>query len=847
MKQARKWLAALLAAVLILGALPMAALAEEDGTAAVRNLDEFKAALEDTTVRRIEITGDVVIPDGESLNAGEKEIHVSLTGNLLLNPGAVMTSDAPLEKFSFEEDDGVSQWDRIAYGMKAFLMDDSGHRLLLGSLPEDVGEAIDGKTLAVLGGDVTLESDADVQMLLVMDDGTLTISKGSKLTVTGLIHAKTVHDSGELWADESVDFDVEDYNCPRVVVCWEGDNYSSNFAMTPYDEYEIEKFALYDYRNGDWGYFDVNQAYLKFESPLSYGDIEGHERLVLTAKGAQWGTFYAVSCEGYVPLRVFIELPEIGCYSTPSASTSSVLTGSLKCSPVFSSEFYVCINPDAWFVREGYRVSELNIEAVRYDENGGHTLTNPPVKSQKTGNGVWKITAGDGGFNVEPWVTVTSPDGEDSFEIGTGIFLEPAQSLVYSGAPLTGERNDWGFPWKDDYRSTLRDTLSLKAGDSKDVYLYLLVYQGNAEGEKPAGWYCEDVNINQIRAEGVTVAQGKEDDDSVIRIIAGFAGAHKVIRTQEEQIGPDEWEMIPGSSRGEPLVVTVASSGSSGGSSGNGSGGGSGKSSSSKPAGNSTYDISAPNVVGGAVSVQPQNAKQGETVTVTVRPENGYALKTLSVTAGSGRKIETVEAGDGRYTFVMPGAKVMVRASFTKVQAEAPAGSFTDVAPSAYYRDAVQWAVENGITGGTGAGRFSPDAPCTRAQTVTFLWRAAGSPAPSGGENPLQDVPSGAYYHDAVLWAVEKGITGGVTADTFGPEAVVTRGQTAAFLHRAAGSPTAEGGSFADVPSGAYYAEAVQWAAEKGVTGGVGGGRFNPGASCTRAQIVTFLYRSREG
>lgn len=863
MKQARKWLVALLAAVLILGALPMAALAAAPwaGAAEVQNVTAFKSALENESVPSIKITGNVTITTSDGtpespLDAGEKPILVTREGNLVLEEGAAMTSDCLQGSFSFEATDDGDMWDHIAYGMKAFLMDDSGHRLLLGSLPEDVGEAIDGKTLAVLSGDVTLESDAEVQMLLVMDDGTLTISKGSKLTVTGLIHAKTVHDFGELWADESVDFDVEDYNCPRVVVCWEDDNYSSNFAMTPYDEYEIEKFALYDYRNGQWGYFDVNQANLKFESPLSYGEMEGHERPVLTAKGAQWGTFCAVSCEGYVPLRVFIELPEIGCYSTPGASTSSILTGSLTCSPVSSSEFYVCVNPDAWFVEQGYTVSDLHVEAVRYDEDGRHVLENAPIEIQKVKEGVWKITASGCDFNVEPKVTVTNPeDEEEYFDTGAGIFLEPAQALVYSGAPLDGTDNGWGIPWKDAYKSTLRDTLSLKAGASKNVYLYLLVYQGEAEGDKPAGWYCEPVGISQIRAEGVTVIQGKEDDDRVIRITAGAAGSHKVIRMQEEQVGPDEWEMIPGSSRGEPLVVTVASSGSSGGSSGgsssgssgNGSGGGSGKSSSSKPAGNSTYDISTPNAVGGAVSVQPQNAKQGETVTVTVRPEDGCALKTLSVTAGSGRKIETVEAGDGRYTFVMPGAKVTVRASFTKVQAEAPAGSFTDVAPSAYYRDAVQWAVENGITGGTGAGRFSPDAPCTRAQTVTFLWRAAGSPAPSGGENPFQDVPSGAYYHDAVLWAAEKGITGGVTADTFGPEAVVTRGQTAAFLHRAVGSPTAEGGSFADVPSGAYYAEAVQWAAEKGVTGGGGVGRFNPGASCTRAQIVTFLYRSREG
>lgn len=854
MKQARKWLAALLSAVLILGALPMAALAAEDGTAEAGNLDEFKAALEDAAVRRIEITGSVVIPGDEPLDAGEKEIHVTLEGDLLLDPGAVMTSDAPMGAFSYEEEEDVSQFDRIAYGMAAFLMDGNGHRRLLGSLPEDVGEAIDGMSLAVLSGDVTLESAAEVRMLYIMNGGTLTIAKGSKLVITGQIYAKTVNDFGELWADESVRFDVEDYNCPRVVAIWGGDDYSPNFTMTPYDEYEIEKFALYDYRNGEWGCFDVPLSSLSFESPLSYGELEDHERPVLTARGAQWGAAYKVTCEGYVPLRVFIELPELGCYSAPSATTGNILTGSLKCSPLSSNEFYVCVSPDAWFVEEGYTVSDLTVRAVRYDEDGAHELANPPVTSQKVGDGVWKITAGGCDFSVEPEATVTSPDGEESFPIGTGLFMEPAQSLVCSDAPLDGEDNGWGIPWKDAYKSVLRNTLSLKAGSSKNLYLYLLVYQGQAEGNKPAGWYCEPVAINQIRAEGVTIAQGKEDDDHVIRVTAGSAGTHKVIRMQEQQVGPDEWEMIPGSTRGEPLTVTVTSSGSSSGGSSGGSSSGSGSSgssgaSSSKPAGNSTYDISIPSgILGGTVSVQPQSAKQGETVTVTVRSEEGYALKTLSVTAASGRKIETAEAGDGRYTFTMPGAKVTVRASFTRVQEETPAGSFSDVSAGAYYYDAVQWAVGKGITGGTAASRFSPDAPCTRAQIVTFLWRAVGSPAPSSRENPFKDVASGAYYYDAVLWAVERGITGGTSAEAFSPEAVVTRGQTAAFLHRAAGSPEASGSvSFADVASDAYYAGAVRWAAEKGITGGTGGGLFSPGAPCTRAQIVTFLYRSQEG
>lgn len=171
---------------------------------------------------------------------------------------------------------------------------------------------------------------------------------------------------------------------------------------------------------------------------------------------------------------------------------------------------------------------------------------------------------------------------------------------------------------------------------------------------------------------------------------------------------------------------------------------------------------------------------------------------------------------------------------------------FTDVQSSAYYYDAVAWAVKQGITVGTSAAVFSPNASCTRAQTVTFLWRAAGSPAPRGSANPFTDIQPGTYYYDAVLWAVEQGITAGTSETTFSPDATVTRGQTVTFLYRAAGSPVADGSNpFGDVASNAYYANAVQWAVDKGITVGTSTATFSPDANCTRAQIVTFLYQDR--
>ena len=162
---------------------------------------------------------------------------------------------------------------------------------------------------------------------------------------------------------------------------------------------------------------------------------------------------------------------------------------------------------------------------------------------------------------------------------------------------------------------------------------------------------------------------------------------------------------------------------------------------------------------------------------------------------------------------------------------------------SDYYYDAVLWAVANGVTTGTSATTFSPDAPVTRAQAVTFLWRAAGSPAPKS-MNSFADVPADAYYAKAVAWAVENGITSGTGGGKFSPNATCTRAQIVTFLYRAAGSPAVSGGSvFSDVKADAYYADAVTWAANKGITGGIGNGLFGSDNNCTRAQIVTFLYR----
>ena len=277
------------------------------------------------------------------------------------------------------------------------------------------------------------------------------------------------------------------------------------------------------------------------------------------------------------------------------------------------------------------------------------------------------------------------------------------------------------------------------------------------------------------------------------------------------------------------------SGGYTGGGSSGGSGGGGGGSA-------TTYVITVESAGNGTVTADRKSASKGATVTLTVKAGDGYELEDLTVTNASGEEI-SVTGKDGKYTFTMPASKVTVKATFAEIVAE-PENPFVDVADDAYYFDAVLWAAEEGITGGTSATTFSPNVTCTRAQAVTFLWRAAGSPAPKSSEMPFTDVASDAYYHDAVLWAVENGITKGTSDTTFSPNADCTRAQIVTFLWRSQGSPVADAvNPFTDVAADAYYNSAVLWAVENGITAGTTATTFSPNADCTRAQIVTFLFR----
>ena len=263
--------------------------------------------------------------------------------------------------------------------------------------------------------------------------------------------------------------------------------------------------------------------------------------------------------------------------------------------------------------------------------------------------------------------------------------------------------------------------------------------------------------------------------------------------------------------------------------------------------GSSSYPITVPSKTeNGTVTVSPKNASAGSTVTITVKPDSGYVLETISVTDKNGNDLKLTDKGNGKYTFTMPASKVEIKVTF--MEDNSVLNFFYDVPNDAYYYEAVKWAAENGITGGIGSSLFAPNQPCTRAQIVTFLWRAAGSPVVNY-LMPFTDVDEGAYYAEAVRWAASTGIVTGLTETTFGTNGVCTRAQAAAMIYRCA---QAQGKGFTgawmfhlpftDVPEWAY--ESVAWCYMNGVTTGMSETSFAPDNDCTRAQIVTFLWRA---
>ena len=357
------------------------------------------------------------------------------------------------------------------------------------------------------------------------------------------------------------------------------------------------------------------------------------------------------------------------------------------------------------------------------------------------------------------------------------------------------------------------------------------------------------VGLGDFTANGTSYTYTLQNDSgatsTLVTAVSG-SGEPVSINGQALSTGGSATVAIPNSGTTDIVVgigaktytLTILRNSGTGGNEGSGgmTGGGGGSSSPS-------YSITVDKTKNGTITVSPRNASHGDTVTITATPDKGYELEMLKVLDRSGDALKLTEK-NGKYTFKMPSGKVTIKASFVE---EVPEQIFKDVPANAYYYEAVKWAQEKGITGGIGNGLFGPNDPCTRAQIVTFLWRAAGSPEPETRAMPFTDIPVGSYYYDAVLWAVENGITGGTGDGKFSPDATCTRAQSVTFLYRAAGSPAVSGSAeFGDVSTTAFYADAVAWAAKKGITTGIGGGLFGSGNDCTRGQIVTFLWRCKK-
>lgn len=278
------------------------------------------------------------------------------------------------------------------------------------------------------------------------------------------------------------------------------------------------------------------------------------------------------------------------------------------------------------------------------------------------------------------------------------------------------------------------------------------------------------------------------------------------------------------------ITITARARQSSGGSGGGGGGG------------TLTYSVTAPGQAEhGSVIIDRRRVERGDTVTITIKPDSGYMLEMLTVKNKNGSELKLTDKGNGEYTFAMPDSNVEVKATFMKVDS-AP-DFFYDISNDDYCFEAVKWAVGKNITTGVGDNLFAPERPCTRAQIVTFLWRAAGCPEPKNTAG-FADVSADSYYAKAVAWAVESSVTNGTVDDKFSPDVICTRAQAVTFLARALNAKANGKAEFSDVPADSYFAEAVAWAAANGVTDGVGSGLFAPDRYCTRAQIVTFLWRA---
>ena len=419
--------------------------------------------------------------------------------------------------------------------------------------------------------------------------------------------------------------------------------------------------------------------------------------------------------------------------------------------------------------------------------------------------------------------TVTLPDGKVGDAYNQTLAATGTNPIAWSietgnlpdGLTLVGDTIK-GTPSKaGDFKFTVKATngggsdtkeLTIKIADAEAAKYHNVTLTGAGTGATGAGSHAAGttVNIYAGTKSGYTFNGWTSDD---VTVLSASSKNASFVMPNDDVIVKANWVYNGG--------------GSSGG-------------------GVTTYPITVKSAKNGDVTASHKTASKGTTVTLTVDPDKGYVLDTLTVLDGKDKEIKLTEK-NGKYTFTMPASKVTVEAMF-KAAGNNP---FIDVPAGSYYEDAVIWAVGKGITTGTSATTFNPNGICTRAQAVTFLWRAAGSPAPKTKVMPFADVKAGSYYYDAVLWAVENGITKGTSETMFSPDATCSRAQIVTFLWRSQKSPAAgTANPFTDVKASAYYADAVLWAVKEDVTKGTTNTTFSPDANCTRAQIVTFIWRT---
>ena len=430
----------------------------------------------------------------------------------------------------------------------------------------------------------------------------------------------------------------------------------------------------------------------------------------------------------------------------------------------------------------------------------------------------------------ETFETITTDGFGDPFNHGLRVFAETDNGLGFGTAnPFYGTQ--WWMIREDNTKPVEKAPKAPEATEIPTSYIARCVTDKSGHGSKMMNLLPDTFAIGEVKKDGnsyicpITIST-KAYAEAYSKEVGKEHSADKerITFNMTWNDNGKEWE-APMTQL--PTIDVKCTTSTSGGGS---SGGGGGHSSSS------SYSITVKNSDNGTVTSSHNTAKSGTTITLTAAPEKNCVLDTLKAVDSKNKEITLTEK-DGKYTFSMPSSNVTVTATFKK--------NFTDVPNGSYFEEAVDWAVKKGITTGTSAALFNPDGICTRAQAVTFLWRAAGSPAPQSSAMPFTDVPAGSYYYDAVLWAVENNITKGTSATTFHPDMNCSRAQIVTFLWRSQKSPSADSANpFADVASSAYYADAVLWAVKEDVTKGTSATKFSPDANCTRAQIVTFIWRA---